>query len=271
VLLFPLCAGRLRLEGGESWPLRPYSCDASARGRITVAVELAEVVAGLPVAASLALAGGITNLREGRRRRSLNEAMHELRRPLQVLSLSLPEDLPPAAPVESSLRLATAALERLDRQVNGGSYEETLTEVSVGDLIDAAARRCRGVVTRNGGIFRVHRNGNSMYVTGDPFSLAQALDNLLNNAVEHGGREVRIESRREGGWVRISVVDSGVRSSPRTHRPGRRSRGGGRRGHGLRVVARTAARHGGSFDLRRRPDETEAILRLPLCRRGSDR
>ncbi|HET7508470.1 MAG TPA: ATP-binding protein [Solirubrobacterales bacterium] len=228
------------------------------------------MAAGLPVAASLALAGGITNLREGRRRAALNEAMHELRRPLQVLSLSLPEDLPPAAPVESSLRLATAALERLDREVNGGSPEETVTEVSVDDLIVAAARRWSSAVTLGGGTFQVHQNGNSMYVTGEPFSLAQALDNLLNNAVEHGRREVRIESCEEGGWVRISVIDSGGRSPLKPLRPSRRSRAGGRRGHGLRVVARTAARHGGSFNLRRRPDGTAAVLRLPLSRHGSE-
>ncbi|MGN6203104.1 MAG: hypothetical protein ACTHNY_11960, partial [Solirubrobacterales bacterium] len=152
-----------------------------------MAVELAEVVTGLPVAASLALAGGITNLREGRRRAALNEAMHELRRPLQVLSLSLPADLPPTAPAESSLQLATAALERLDREVNGGSLEEAVSEVSISDLIDAAGRRWSTAVTLSGGTFRVRHNDDSMFVTADRFRLAQALDNLLSNAVEHGG------------------------------------------------------------------------------------
>lgn len=235
-----------------------------------MAVELAEVVTGLPIAASLALAGGITNLREGRRRAALNEAMHELRRPLQVLSLSLPEDPPPAAPVESSLQLATVALERLDREVNGGHPEERVTEVSVADLIDAAASRWRNAVTLSGGTFRVQQNDNSMCVLGDRFSLSQALDNLLSNAIEHGGRQVRLESRREGDWVRISVFDFGSRSATNVRRRDRRSGGRGRRGHGLRVVARTAAHHGGSFNLRRGPDRTEASLRLPLCGRGSE-
>ena len=55
-------------------------------------MELAEIAAGLPLAASFALAGGINTLREGRRRAALNEAMHELRRPLQALSLALLTD-----------------------------------------------------------------------------------------------------------------------------------------------------------------------------------
>lgn len=236
-----------------------------------MAVELAEVAAGLPVAASLALAGGITNLREGRRRAALNEAMHELRRPLQVLSLTIPDDLPPAAPVESSLRLATVALERLEREVNGDSSEEVVTEVSIADLIDAAVRRWSKAVSLSGTRLRVERSGDSVSVAGDPFSLAQALDNLLNNAIEHGGGELRIGWCREAHWVRIWVTDSGARSVPNSQRPRARRGGRQRRGHGLRVVARTAARHGGSFTLRRVPDRTEAVLRLPLCRRGSER
>lgn len=237
---------------------------------MTVAVELVEVVTGLPVAASLALAGGITNFREGRRRAALNEAMHELRRPLQALSLSLPEDLPPAARVESSLHLATVALERLDREVNGGPPQEVAREVAITDLIDAAACRWRNAVTLNGGTFRVQRSSNQLFVLGDRFSLSQALDNLLSNAVEHGGRQVRVESRREGDWVRISVFDFGSRLATNVRRPERRSGGRRRRGHGLRVVARTAASHGGSFNLRRGPDRTEASLWLPLSGRRSE-
>src|SRR5881227_1107634 len=99
-----------------------------------MAVELAEVAAGLPMAASLALAGGISSFREGRRRTALNEAMHELRRPLQVLTLTLPDGSQRATQVESSLELATVALERLDREINGVALENVVTEVSVNAL-----------------------------------------------------------------------------------------------------------------------------------------
>jgi signal transduction histidine kinase len=233
-----------------------------------MAVELAEVAAGLPVAASFALAGGITTFREGRRRATLNEAMHELRRPLQVLSLALPVDSPEAAPVESSLHLATVALERLDHEINGSSLAAAVTEVSVNELIDEAAQRWRGAADRLGRGLRCWFHEHETFVQGKPFDLAQALDNLLSNAIEHGAGRVEIEPHCEGGWICISVRDAG-RSSALKKKATRSRRGGrSRRGHGLRVVNRIAVAHGGSFTLKRTPQGTEAGLRLPLRRLG---
>jgi signal transduction histidine kinase len=232
---------------------------------MTMAVELAEVAAGLPVAASLALAGGITNLREGRRRAALNEAMHELRRPLQVLNLCLPGDSPGTAPVESSLQLASVALDRLDREINGASLEEEMTAVSVRDLVEAAVGRWRRLALDNHGSLEVDLECDSAVVEGTPFDLAQALDNLLSNAIEHGGGEVKIRCRREGSsWLRISVIDAGVPATRKAHRRKPRRGSRCRRGHGLRVVGRIARRHGGSFTLSCAPQGSEATLRLPL-------
>jgi signal transduction histidine kinase len=234
-----------------------------------MAVELAEVAAGLPVAASFALAGGITSFREGRRRAVLNEALHELRRPLQVLSLALPERSHQEAPVESSLELATVALERLDREINGAGLERVVTEVSVNPLLDEAAQRWKAVAICSGCSLQREWNGPETYVEGVHFDLAQALDNLLSNAIEHGAGRVRIGWRREGEWVCISVANSGAPVLSPVRR--RRQRRGGRcrRGHGLRVVERVARRHGGSFALRPGRDSVEASLRLPLGRRVS--
>lgn len=229
-----------------------------------MAVELAEVAAGLPMAASLALAGGLTTLREGRRRTALNEAMHELRRPLQVLSLSLPADVPEVAPVESSLQLASVALDRLDREINGASHEEEVNEVSIRNLAEEAVRRWRLAVLRNGGSLELDLDGEDICVQGNLFDLAQTLDNLLSNAIEHGGGQVRIGWRREGDHVCVSVADNGVIARTRFGRRGyRRARRSGR-GHGLKIVRRTARRHGGSFVLRPALDGTEASLRLPV-------
>lgn len=236
-----------------------------------MAVELAEVAAGLPAAASLALAGGITNLRESRRRAALNEAMHELRRPLQVLSFSLPGDSTPAAPIESSLRLAAVALERLEREVNGGSHEEAVAEVSVGRLIEEAAQRWRKPAMSRACTVEFDWNGDTTFVHGDRFGLSQALDNLLSNAIEHGGGKVSIKGRLQGDWVSISVTDAGAASPVEAAADRPRRNGRSRHGHGLRVVARIARSHGGSFTLRRTAHGTEAVLRLPLRRRGSGR
>lgn len=234
---------------------------------VAVPLELAQVAAGLPVAASFALAGGIASLREGRRRTALNEAMHELRRPLQILTLALPDDPREPAPVESSLDLATAALERLDREINGSALERVVTEVSVNGLVEEAVQRWKVPATDSEIGLKKEWNGPPTFVQGDRFDLAQALDNLLSNAIEHGCGEVRIGWRRVGGEVCISVSNSGAGRTTRAGlRTGRRS-SRSRRGHGLRVVKRIARRHGGSFVLQSAGSRVKATLRLPLARR----
>jgi signal transduction histidine kinase len=229
-----------------------------------VAVELAEVAAGLPFAASLALAGGITSVREGRRRAALNEAVHELRRPLQVLSLSLPADVPEALHVESSLQMAAVALERLDHEINGDPPQEVETEVSIADLVKEAEQRWCRAASRSGTRLQLDRNGEELGVAGNRFDLAQALDNLLNNAIEHGGPQVRIGWRRERDWVRMFVTDTGGGLAASTNSSRRSRKGQGQRGHGLRVVGRIAKMHGGRFTLSRTSHGTEASLLLPL-------
>ena len=82
-------------------------------------IELAPTFAGWPLAATMAAVAAAQGLRAGRRRSSLNEALHELRRPLQAIALAGAAGASPPA-LESSVRLAAAALERLDREVNGG-------------------------------------------------------------------------------------------------------------------------------------------------------
>jgi signal transduction histidine kinase len=237
-----------------------------------MAVELAEVAAGLPLAASFALAGGITSLREGRRRTALNEAMHELRRPLHALSLALPADPESQPSVNTSLQLATAALDRLDREINGEIAEETVDPVPFKPLLEEAVQRWNPQAETVGGGVRLSWRSDEQWVAGSEIGLAQVLDNLISNAVEHGGGKVTIEARRGGTWLLVSVRDEGgcERAGSRSpRRPGRRSRS--RHGHGLRVVTRVVRAHGGSFDLRCVRGGTEARLRFPLCLAEEDR
>jgi hypothetical protein len=98
------------------------------------------VVAGWPTIATLALALGAERFRAGRRRSALNRAMHELRRPLQALALSVPQ-VAPAGP--APLDLAIAALDDLDRQINrgGAAAEIGWRPVSARELAGAAVGR----------------------------------------------------------------------------------------------------------------------------------
>jgi signal transduction histidine kinase len=219
------------------------------------------------MAASFALAGGITSLREGRRRSALNEAMHELRRPLQALSLALPTRLSDDVAVSSSLHLATAALKRLDGEINGSHPgKDAHTPLAPRPLLEESLTRWMAVAKAAGRELRFVWRAGEPTVCADRCELAQAVDNLITNALEHGGGRVCIEARKSGSWLSISVCDGGHPTyAPRPSAAGRRPTPG-RHGHGLRVVARVARAHGGSFALRRRGRGTEAILRLPLDR-----
>jgi len=235
-----------------------------------VALELAEVAAGLPLAASFALAGGITTLREGRRRTALNEAMHELRRPLQALALVLPAESGEREAADSSLRLAMNALEHLDREINGDARGEELAPLPVRSLLEEAVQRWKAQATLVGADVQLHWSCGEIWLDGDRSALDQAVDNLISNGLLHGGGKVTIEGRREGSWLVVSVRDAGGRD-PRRGRP-RRPLGinRGRHGHGLRVVERVARTHRGSFELRRSGRGVEARLRVPVSSTGEE-
>lgn len=238
-------------------------------------IELAEIAAGLPMAASFAVAGGISTFREGRRRASLNEAMHELRRPLQALALSLPADRAGEEACDSSLRMATAALERLDREINGQAAEASPQPLEARVLLEDALGRWRKPAGLRGRSLQLQWRAREPRVTGCEVDLAQALDNLINNAIEHGAGKVTIEAREIGDRLRLAVrnPDGPPPARGKRERPGLRQRIGGRRrhGHGLRVVARTAIDSGGSFQLLRFKGGAEARLELPLLVEGTER
>jgi signal transduction histidine kinase len=231
-------------------------------------LELAEVAAGLPMAASFAVAGGITTLREGRRRASLNEAMHELRRPLQVLALSLPSDSRRGEVCESSLQIATAALERLDREINGGPAAQEAQPVALRPVVEAVVGRWKLPAMLRGRRLRLFWEATDSHLFSSEIDLVQTLDNLISNAIEHGAGGVTIEVRESEENLCLAVCDGGGASgaSPVRRLSGLRNRIGGRdrHGHGLRVVTRTARSHGGSFELRRLAERTEARVELPL-------
>lgn len=231
-----------------------------------MAVELAEIAAGLPLAASFALAGGVSTLREGRRRSDLNEALHELRRPLQALALAAPAG---DEAFERSLQIASAAVEKLEREINGEIHEVAPELVSLRPLVEAAAERWRRRAELESRSLRGFWSGPPMVVRGDRVGLTQALDNLISNGIEHGSGEVVVEGRAELDGALLVVRDGGAPRSlrapvrPCSRRLWSRLDGRNRHGHGLRVVRRTAAALGGGFRLCRDEVGTAAILELP--------
>ena len=60
-----------------------------------------------------------------------------------------------------------------------------------------------------------------MVLDGDPVALSQALDNLIVNAIEHGGPMVEVGARRHGRRLEITVTDSGRRPATASRRRAR--------------------------------------------------
>jgi signal transduction histidine kinase len=238
-------------------------------------------IAGWP----LALAAGALLVREraraGRSRGALNRALHELRRPMQALTLT------PSAGGRNgavwgdgdrhgSLELALLALDDLDREINGGEAPVRLRPVLCRPWVEGSLGRWRVAAGRLGSPVELRWRAGAATVLADPRRLAQALDNLIVNAIEHGGPPIRVEGSRSADRVRIAVLDRGCSNraaesgSAASARAGAgavagrwRIRGG--RGHGLEVAARIAAQHGGRFMVRRGPRGTVAALELPLA------
>lgn len=230
--------------------------------------ELTRIEAGWPLAASLALAVTAQGLQAGRRRTALNEALHELRRPVQGLVLAVGAGDRRDAGLSEQTALA---LERIDREINGGTAVERRREIEVGALLERVVRRWQDRAALAGCTLRSGGHCAGVTLSGELGAVDRALDNLIANAIEHGGSRILVGAELESPLVRLTVADSG-RTAPRARRAPRRLvaslSGRGRRGHGLRVVRRIATAHGGGFRLRRLGAGTEAALELPLAGGG---
>ena len=223
-----------------------------------IASTLGGLAGGLmPVAISMALVVAGGRARERRRRRGLNERLHEVRRPLQALALAAK----PSAEGPDPLELAMAALRDLDREVNGGRVEFRRRPVEARMLAISACERWRARVASAGRRIVVRWQCGDVVANVDPLRVSQALDNLIANALEHGGGPITLEGHHHGDRIDLIVRDSGVMRADRV-----RGHKDARRGHGLRITRRLA--HGSGGELRmdgRVRDGTVAALVLPLA------
>jgi hypothetical protein len=262
-------------------------------------IALVQFAPTLPAGALAAAAALALGLREGRRRVALNEALHELRRPLQALVLQAPGRRSGGG--DGPVEMAAAALERLDREINGEPVAAERAPLLARPLAESALSRWRERAAGVGASLELRWEAGGAAIDADRRDTA-ALDNLSDNAIEHGGPRIAVEAARFADMLELAVVDSGVRdegegpgpcasapvsgrAAPRdlvaSRRAPRRTQapndiltrlsGRRRHGHGLRRVRRTAAAHGGSFSLHRGESGTSAVLELPLSGQGGRR
>jgi signal transduction histidine kinase len=101
-------------------------------------------------------------------------------------------------------------------------------------------------------------------VYGDGARLAQALGNLIANAIEHGGGRVEVLGHAAEHAVRIEVRDCGPGLPAPVPELVRSARGGrGQRGRGLAIAASIAAQHRGRLTAAPCSRGARLVLELP--------
>ncbi|HEY1276674.1 MAG TPA: ATP-binding protein [Thermoleophilaceae bacterium] len=207
-----------------------------------------------------------------RERRLLSDASHELRTPLSVLraevQLALRGERDPAE-LRAALESVGQETERLTRladdllvlaSADQGRLPVQPEPLDVGELLDAAARRAGAAASRDGRAI-VARPGDGPVALADPDRTAQALDNMVANALAHGQGRVELSSRGAGAQVELHVTDEGTgfsdellgRAFDRFSR-GDPARSGEGTGLGLAIVAAIAEAHGGKAGARNRAE-----------------
>ncbi|MFL5906770.1 MAG: sensor histidine kinase [Solirubrobacterales bacterium] len=197
-------------------------------------------------------------------KRALNRALHELRRPLQALVLledgsGKPVAAPPVASRRGLIELAATALRDLDGALNGGEPPAPSRRFSCREVVLACLERWRPAGAGAGGI-RVYWDAGPAVVEGDPVRMTQALDNLVANALEHGGPPIVVTGAKVTDRLRITVANGIGRPSIDAPDP--------RRGHGTRLVSEVASAHHGRFALCHTGSGCVAALELPLAEAG---
>jgi signal transduction histidine kinase len=208
-------------------------------------------------------------------------ACHELRGPLAAVRLGLSPPADGELPrhrlraIDAELGRAALALEDL-AEIRGGGMGgaggaggaciRRVERVDVRSLVADSVEAWRATAESRGAMLGDSLPGPAVDVWGDRRRLAQAVGNLLANAIEHGGGRIEVHVARRGGLVRAEVSDDG-RGLPAPvadlSRRGRRARGA--HGHGLAIAASIAEVHGGRLAAAPAHVGARLVLELPAA------
>ncbi|HEX5067479.1 MAG TPA: HAMP domain-containing sensor histidine kinase [Myxococcota bacterium] len=209
-----------------------------------------------------------------------DDIAHDLRTPLARMRTRIESALgacrdPAAADALHALFTETSAI--LDTfnallriaQVESGALQGGMAEVAFGEIVRGAAELYAPVAEEAGLAFEVDV-ADGLRVRGDRHLLAQAVANLLDNAVKYGRGRVRVAASARGDHVELVVEDAGpgipdadrarvlerfVRLEPSRGTPGT--------GLGLAFVAAVARLHGAALSLEDAAPGLRVVWRMP--------
>jgi heavy metal sensor kinase len=196
-----------------------------------------------------------------RERDFVADAGHELRTPLALLRTELELALRHGESTEELRDALRASMEEVDRLAqladdllliassDRGKLELRVEPLEAAELFDSVVNRFRWRAEETGRSLD-HETQPGLRIRGDRVRLEQALSNLVDNALRHGGGDVTLAASAPDGAVELHVTDEGQgfppgfldRAFERFTRP-RAGRGGS--GLGLSIVRAISEAHGG--------------------------
>jgi two-component system OmpR family sensor kinase len=209
-----------------------------------------------------------------RERRVVTDASHELRTPLTTLraevDLALMGDREKAE-LRAALESASEEAKRMSRladdllvlaRADQGRLPLNPQPLAARKLLEDAAGRARAGAEVRGRSIAVGEVPDGCAVSADPDRTAQALDNLIGNALQYGGGTITLSARSDRERVELHVTDEGQgfseellpRAFERFGRGQHAPADGPGSGLGLAIVEAVAVAHGGHADARNRPD-----------------
>ena len=225
----------------------------------------------------------IQQLVEGIRNTS-NAIAHDLRTPLAELRARLEELLLTRPERETTFEEIHRAVADIDRviavfnallrltEINSGVRRSGFRLVELADLATEVADLYAPLAEEKDAVLAidVHRG---LAVNGDPYLLAEAVGNLVDNAVKYLPRQGKVSLRitsADDGWIEIAVADNGpgipdgerTQVTSRFYR-GQSSAGTSGIGLGLSLVEAVTRLHEGSLALTDNDPGLVASLRIP--------
>ena len=209
----------------------------------------------------------------------ISNAAHQLRNPASAL-LSMAEVLPDVSdPQERRLRereliVAARKSARLANQLLSLErlrYDEApaLERLELNTIAAEVCRDFAPTILSRDIAFDFEQYPAPLPVRGDAVLLEEAITNLLENALAHGGAElsmIRVTTQTDGPFAVLAVEDDGVgipedRAGAAFQRFGQLSEGDGS-GLGLAIVRDVMRRHGGEAELV--PQEKGLVVKIKI-------
>lgn len=188
-------------------------------------------------------------------KRFLADAAHELRTPIAILTTriaSLPAGPERTRLLEDTTRLTILTGQLLDLQ-RLDQREVSLAPVDLVAIAERIVLDIAPLAFAAGYEMTLEPEAEHVTVSGDETALDRALANLIQNAIDHGGRRGTIMIRiARAGWIEVCDEGDGI---PRDEReqifePFYRLRQGGRgAGLGLDLVQKIMRLHGGHIEV----------------------